>query len=303
MLHLDHAVVLGLLALAPNDVAKRPEPIIAVAPMATIGDPENMVRVDAATIETAIMQGLARGEIELERLEGDCKTSACWIDQANQRGHERVLLPTLESIGPDYHVRIEAVDAATGKLLASIEDTCEICGEDEVGVVASDAAAGLLSRLSRLEQTELYTASPREQEPLEVDVEPPPPPLPPIAPQRPPDHRKALLATGASLAAVGLVGVGTGAGLFALDGRPYRQGCGPDVVDVNGRCPRMYEASAPAVAMVVVGGAAIVAGVALLVHVLRRDRARSTGIAVRPSVSGLTLGLRLPPLRNRRIGR
>ena len=350
MLHLGHAVTLGLLAFAPSSGANRPRTTLAAAPMAAFGDPQNEVGVDTARIDQAILEGFARGEIELERLDGDCETPACWLDRARQRGHERVLLPVLESIGPDYQIRIEVVDTATGKVLASTEDTCEICGEDEIGVVASDVAAGLLSRLSRLDEQDAelgwlkivgrpvgatieldgravgtvpwegevgvgshelrlshtgYTAfnrsfstSPGEREQLEVDLER----LPPVEPKQPP--QKALLATGASLVGVGVVGTSTGAGLFALDGRPYRHGCGPEQVDVNGRCPRMYEASAPAVAMVVVGGAAIVAGVAVLVHVLRQRHkgARSTGMALRPSVSGLTLGLPLPALRNRRLG-
>ncbi|MEM9460710.1 MAG: PEGA domain-containing protein, partial [Myxococcota bacterium] len=74
-----------------------------------------------------------------------------------------------------------------------------------------------------------------------------------------PARRTRRVAVSSSLIALGVVGVATGAGLFALDGQPYRRDCAPEEVDVNGRCPRMYESTAPAVASVVVGGAALIA--------------------------------------------
>jgi len=105
-----------------------------------------------------------------------------------------------------------------------------------------------------------------------------------------PDRR--LTTAGGSLVGVGLVGVGLGAGLFVLDGRPFRRDCAPVDVDVNGRCPRMYEATAPAVVSVVVGGAALATGVALLVRALRRGRVPSSRASLAPTRSGFALGLR-----------
>ncbi|MEM9460528.1 MAG: hypothetical protein AAGF11_40545, partial [Myxococcota bacterium] len=61
---------------------------------------------------------------------------------------------------------------------------------------------------------------------------------------------------------------------------------------VNGRCPRMYESTAPAVASVVVGGAALIAGVALLVHTLRRRDRASARAGVRLAGDGMAVVLR-----------
>lgn len=107
-----------------------------------------------------------------------------------------------------------------------------------------------------------------------------------------PRARRVRIGVGSGLVAVGVVGVATGAGLFVLDGRPYRRDCGPGVVDVNGRCPQMYEATGPAVAGVVVGGAALVAGVALLAHTLRRRGRAPVEGTLRPAGRGVTFALR-----------
>jgi PEGA domain len=340
MLSLGPVVALWLLAPAATPVGDgRSRSSIAVAPVDGVEGSQDAV--GPTRVDEAILEGLRRGEIEIERLDGDCQTSPCWAERARQRGHSRVLLPRLERIGPDHRVQLEIVDVATGEVVASTEAVCEICGEDEILVMASDVAAGLLPRLSRLDaeparltirgepagatiaidgrvvgtvpwegeveagEHELrlshegymaldrsFTTSPGVQEQLKIELQLRAKPETPD-PKNAPTRRPALVAAGASLVAVGVAGVGTGAGLFVLDGRPYRQGCGPELVDVNGRCPQMYEASAAAGVMVAVGGAALVAGVAVLVHTLRRrNGASATSIGVRPSARGLTLGIR-----------
>lgn len=136
------------------------------------------------------------------------------------------------------------------------------------------------------------TAGVRER--LEVELLPQPQPQPEIEDRDPARRHRGLVAAGGSLLGVGVLGVATGVGLFALDGRPYYSECPADAVDINGRCPKMYEATAPAVVTVALGGAALVTGAALLVHALRRKRrSRPTAdVAFVPGRRGASLALR-----------
>lgn len=296
---------------------------IAVAPIADAGTPDT---VEPARIRDAVLEGLRRGELEIDALEGQCPDRACWIDRARDSEQDYVLFPEIEHEGPDHRLRIDVVRARSGETIATIQQLCEICGEDELLTTSADLAAELLPRLQRLglepavvtvdgrpsgatveldgtvvgqlpwqgeveagehtlrvsadghqplRRTVSATAGVQERLSIELRADAPPPP--PSAARTPLKHRRALLITAASLSGLGILGLATGAGLFGVDGRPYRPGCPSDAVDVNGRCPQMYETTAPAVAAVAVGGAALVAGVTLLVYTLRRRGRGSAG--------------------------
>lgn len=283
-------------------------------------------------LDRAVEEGLGRGNVEIPSLGGGCQDRACWIDRAHERGRTHVLLPSVEHSGPDHLLRIEVVDVASGAVIVATDEACEICGEDEIIVTAADLAAELIPRLQRLEaesaqlvvsgrpkgavveidglevgtlpwagevapgehtlrvSREGYVALRRSivassgvQELVDLELQPQP---------TADDPGRGRVAVSSSLIALGVVGAATGAGLFALDGQPYRRDCAPDEVDRNGRCPRMYESTAPAVVSVVVGGAALVAGVALLVYTLRRRDRALARTGVRPRGDGMTVVIR-----------
>lgn len=304
--------------------ATAPPPTIAVNPVTDAG---TTPAIEPARVRDAVLEGLRRGELEIESLEGECPDRACWIDRARDREHDYVLFPEIEHEGPDHRLRIDVVRARSGETIATAQQLCEICGEDELLTTSADLAAELMPRLRRLglepsvvtvdgrpsgatveldgavvgrlpwqgevepgEHTVRISASGyqplqrslsasagvQERLSIELRVDAPPP-----TSAEPRPNRRALRIAGASLSAVGIVGLATGAGLFGVDGRPYRPGCPAEAVDVNGRCPQMYETTAPAVAAVTVGGAALVAGVVLLVYSLRQRgrQAANDGVA------------------------
>ena len=283
-------------------------------------------------LDRAVEEGLGRGNAEIPSLGGDCPDRACWIDRARERGSTHVLLPSVERNGPDHLLRIEVVDVASSAVIVVADEACEICGEDEVIATAADLAAELIPRLQRLEaepaqlvvsgrpkgamveidglevgtlpwagevapgehtlrvSREGYVTLRRSivtssgaQELVDLELQPQPT-------VDDPGRRRRRVAVGSSLIALGVVGAATGAGLFVLDGRPYRRDC--DEVDRNGRCPEMYESTAPAVVSVVVGGAALVAGVVLLVHTLRGRNRASARTGVRPAGEGMAVVIR-----------
>ncbi len=317
-----------LLAIALVEPAAASSSSIAVAPVHVVGAAPSSI--SAARIDEAIASGLERGESTIEHLAGDCEERDCWIELAKGREQRFVLLSEVEQEGPDLEVRLEVVDVESGQSVASTEGLCEICGEDEIFASTADVAAQLIPRLERLEPEPariVLEGQPRGATveidgqvvgalPWEGEVEPGEHELV-ISSEGYVSLRRTIVANagvqevtglqlmetiddgrasrrlvgaGAGLISAGVVGVGLGAGLFALDGRPYRRGCDPADVDVNGRCPQMYEATAPAVVAVVVGGAALATGVVLLVRGLRRGRRTPPANAVlMPTPRGLAL--------------
>ncbi len=147
---LGPAVVVSVLALAPGPSSSSIE--VAVAPITRTGQASDARgEVYAARLDAALAQGLGRGDVPIATLGDPCQDRACWIQQARDRGSSHVVLPELELRGPDQHLRLVLLRVEGGASVASVAETCEICGEQELLSVASDLAAELIPRLQRLE--------------------------------------------------------------------------------------------------------------------------------------------------------
>ncbi|GEM_PF-3861520 len=139
-------VVLEPVAEAPSPGAK-----VALGPVELVGSGDGSItEIDAASLRGALSIGLRRGELEIELLDGDCELRACWIGAATASEIAGVLFATVERRGPDHHLRLEVVASKSGAVVASLEGRCELCGRDELLETASDLAATLSPRLSRL---------------------------------------------------------------------------------------------------------------------------------------------------------
>lgn len=95
--------------------------------------------------------------------------------------------------------------------------------------------------------------------------------LEPAPPVRDRSSRRWIVA-GALTGALGLAAVGVGAGLLALDARPYRRDC---QADADGDCRFRYGTRTAGIVTIAIGAAGVIAGAAVLgTGLARRGRAR-----------------------------
>jgi PEGA domain-containing protein len=99
-----------------------------------------------------------------------------------------------------------------------------------------------------------------------------------------PEPSPTLQRAGWGVLAVGLAGIAVGAPLLALHGRSYPGRCSGDDVDDDGDCRFRYDTRAGGAIAVAVGGAAVVAGIVLLVRAHRPTHRRA-----RAELRGTTL--------------
>lgn len=123
---------------------------MTVGPITVTGSlAERTADLDASDVRSAVLEGLGRGQVAIERLEGNCQDRACWIAIARKRGANPLLFTTVEHRGPDQHITLELVDPDRNEVLTALEGFCEICGSNELLVTTADLSATLSVRLSR----------------------------------------------------------------------------------------------------------------------------------------------------------
>ncbi|HWB75785.1 MAG TPA: PEGA domain-containing protein [Nannocystaceae bacterium] len=106
----------------------------------------------------------------------------------------------------------------------------------------------------------------------------------PVAPDR---RANTMIGAGAALGVLGLAVVGTGAGLLAIDGKPYRDDC---QADPDGDCRFLHGTLRPGIALAVSGALVTVAGAVLIgTGVARRKRGRATERRAAITPGGVTL--------------
>lgn len=102
---------------------------------------------------TRLRSGLARGSVHVRAAEiaADCRTPQCWEGQSDLADADFVVLTTLRVGGErDYGLSIDVRSIATGKSVASIEGTCELCGFEEAVAMVETRAAVLAPEVARL---------------------------------------------------------------------------------------------------------------------------------------------------------
>lgn len=226
----------------------------------------------------------------------------------------------------NYEVSAELIDGATGRVIGSSSRVCDICGQEELGATIDDVAWALRRKLDAsvsalpvlvIESTppgalveidgkpmgttpvELLLPAGRHDVRVSDDDRVPQlrrvvlvdgvredlalalPPLPGRG-ERPPR----VLVAGATMTALGLAGLGVGATLAASDESPIRSRCGAENLDRDGDCKYRYDSLEAGIAIAVIGGAALAAGVTMLVVDRRRGKRsrvamRSGGLAIR----------------------
>lgn len=293
------ALTMSLVA-APDDVAR--------LPVTTESDAE---AVRTVALEEALHDGWTRVGLTRELAPPEpCPAAACW-KAASDADIRYLLRATVRARGRDYEIVIEILDVRTREVVARTSEPCEVCGLEEARDMIERQVAVVSEKLDRLRvrRTQLTVTSEPPgarvfvdrrivgKTPLQSDV---------VGGSHLIDveHPGYVRAThridavggvaetldvrliearsggarvgrivGATLLGAGPGLIIPGAVLWGLDGHEYTKRCSRTDVDLDGDCRFLYNTRTEGIALAVVGGVMLVAGVAVLLAA-RRTKGR-----------------------------
>jgi hypothetical protein len=330
-------VIAILCAIAPvsRAAAFEPEPEVRVAvlPVQFEGSLEPH---EKEQLEGRWLAGLRQGDVscveptavrQAHAHADACADAECYTAVTSAVDATHVVRLFVGQQARDYTVLVEIAEGGSGKVLATSDDTCEICGLQELADMI-DAMAG--SVLRRLEAVDLS--------PAVMVVESSPPgatvlvddeivgvtpfegtvslgkhrlriekhghvarkrQLDAVAGMRErisvdlqalPKRQDRLSPWGWSAFGLGLATTATGITLLVLDERPIERKCNGDNVDEDGDCRLLHDTMAGGIAATVAGGVLTAVGVALVVVAKRRKKAGRARAMLGPS--GVALEVR-----------
>ena len=303
------------LAVALGFAIEPPAPRVVIVPDASSNiDDAGRRRLQQA----AQVAGERNGGLAFDLRDDACPDRACIDGVLEAPEVSAAVLLTVDVEGRDYAYKLELFDPAlpVGVNL-SIEDTCEVCGLEEVGALVEGSMAKLLERYARALTPATLTLSTQPggaqvvddedvvgTTPLDLELAPGEHTfelrLPGYEPQRRtvtigagerlavdaklvaiPDRTRPwrpLAITGIVLIAAGMPTLATGIALVAIDERSVR--CDDEEANELGVCPRRYSTLEGGAAAVAIGGAALVAGVVL--EVVAQRRRKQPRVSLRP---------------------
>lgn len=94
--------------------------------------------------------GLERGEAEIVVRDGACRDDACWGALATAADAAFVVSTSIAIVERDYAMRIDVRSGRDGRVVASVEQRCELCGLGEAAKQLSDMAAAAASKIDAL---------------------------------------------------------------------------------------------------------------------------------------------------------
>jgi hypothetical protein len=278
---------------------------------------------------TALREGIERRGVQVSMLQSECvdSESSCWAREARTLGNEFLLQAVLEEQDKDYVITLRVMTTPRGTIIADTVGNCELCGEDELLERLADAVAVLWPRVgSRARQNgSVQVKSEPPQASVQIDGElvghtPMDHELAPGEHHIVVEHqghrgesrswvampgvrenmeyqltlmpRSDRWPWGLGWASVGasVVGITTGAVLWAVHDRPHGGTCAASNQDTDGDCPFVLVTRPVGIGLVAAGGALLATGLTLVsvVHV-RRKRARRAASTPTVSWSGSTL--------------
>jgi hypothetical protein len=266
----------------------------------------------AGQLAARIRVGIDRsGTTVVDATQADaCADEACFATIVEGVRATHLVRAVVNEAERDYQLRLELRDAS-GTTIASVDDTCEICGVEEAADMLEAAATRLVSQLaSGSERAHVKVQSRPPGATVKVDGEdmgttPTTIDLPPgshtielhkdgfasasrtvelepgmrttsemrLVPDATGPTRRAKI-VGGTLLGVGLASMIGGIVMVAIDGREYRKRCDGSDVDVDGDCRFVYRLKWPGAAMVAAGAA--LAGVGITVLVVDRRRGKGS---------------------------
>lgn len=283
---------------------------VAVSPIAVDGP---LAEGWMDTLRGSLVEGVRRGDrpiLEPDALGETCADDACWAARASKAGASFVVVTHVVVDDRDFDAELSLLDA-TGTVVATAADSCEVCAVPEAARMLGDLAGVLNTKLDALDREPpklTFVSTPPSariyvdgelvgEAPVTRDVTPGrhraraelPGSIPldlfvdAVAGSRetvefeldPVPRRQRARPLGWGLLAVGIAGVGTGVPLLILDERPYRKRCDGPYVDREGNCRFRYDTLAAGIASTSVGAASLIAG-AVILGLSRPDKARRT---------------------------
>lgn len=256
------------------------EPRLAVLPLRVEGTIDGETRERwTAGLRDGLLRGQAQLVDPAQvtpYLEGNCDRQSCYDRVRANSGATHILRTTVVAKNRDFILKLDLIDAKTGEVVLSEGETCEICGSTELVTLLDSQGALLQTRLAAMGSGpavlvldtrpsgalvfidgEVVGTTPLERPVLEgshkirvslngyvaeereltlvngarEEVE--------LSLQRTPGNPKSR-ALGAAGLAGGLVMLGAGIALVALDDAPYKKTCVGDGIDAQGDCKSLY---------------------------------------------------------------
>jgi hypothetical protein len=256
---------------------------LALASFRTLG--EHMTEPARGALRLSLTGGLAAAGFEVvgdeeqtQRLRGvpglaGCETAACLKRLGEVLGVKNALKGQIEMIGTSrYLTSLSLIETETGREIARVDDTCEVCTLAEANDAVSNAAAALKAKLE----------PPRVPAPPAVAAVTAPAPEPP-----PSKLTLALRWGGVALLGVGAVGLIVG---FAELGIDNSRACTPPAGFTD--CPTRVDTTNGQIFGFVTGGLGLAAGaVATYFGWRRTHRAMALAPTVTPRFAGATFTL------------
>ncbi len=146
-------------------------PKVAVLPLSVQGSLPDVWREEA---DARLRDGLSRGPLTVQRLEGSSCTSAdCAGGQAQAAGADYGVWAqlTVAANQKDYAFVVKAVGADTSNVVATIEGTCDLCGFEEAVAMVEAKAASLPAAIERLSATNPVVAFTSTPDGVEIEVD------------------------------------------------------------------------------------------------------------------------------------
>ena len=289
---------------------------VVVLPAAVDGELPDARREE---LESALRDGLGRGEFSVVEKSDVCKTSACASQVARAAGADYAVTMSVTIDRRDYGISLNLIDAETGKTTAQMQERCEVCGIAEAREVVDSQAAALRDRLESLtleSPTLTIESSPVGaivrldgkvvgETPLQRPVDPGSHRAEAELPGYVTEERafeavagvsstirfdlepvprslryKKLRTFGWFALGLGAASVVTGVTLIAIDDKPNTVSCSGGNVDPNGNCKFLYATLEAGIAVTAVGVALLATGIGIAIGT--RDRRKKKNLSVTP---------------------
>lgn len=294
---------------------------VVVLPVRVEGELPDARRVELRTALEAGLRRGGFGLVPPPEASTPCQTIPCQAQVARGVGAEYAVSMRVVVERRDYAITIDVVAAADDARVAQSAERCEVCGFTEVAQVVDSQAAAIVARLDALALEPpvlVFESVPAGavirvddqvvgQAPFERVVEPGLRRVQAdqdgyvseqrsveavagvratvrfeLEPVPRPERRKRLRALGWAALGIGVAGVATGIPLIVIDGRENQASCSGDNVDPLGNCKYLYATREAGIAVTVVGGALLAAGIGIVVATRRGKRSARAALGGGP---------------------
>jgi hypothetical protein len=271
------ALSLGVTILLAHAAAAQGRERVVVAVFKTIGgaltDParQQQARVSllgglaASSFEVVQPAELSRALAGAPEL-ADCDTAACLKRIGELTNARWVVRSSLESVGANWLIQIELIDAHDSTTAARADETCDVCNVTDVNEKLSNAAASLRGKLPQA----------------------PKPPVPPPPPPPPPHDARMWRILGIAGVAAGAVGLIAGIALIAIDHSEF----GTRKDSNNLLIEQRYSTLAPGIVLTIAGLGAAGGGAWALWHDAKLHRAVTVTPSAGPTGAGVLFDAR-----------